>query len=231
MASPPDRRARRVLAATALGALLLVGTAACGSEGGSSEGAGTTTSAATGDFVDDVQGLQRDDPIEVGDVTLPEVAADGSTTPFSLQAEPGQLLFVAFGYTNCPDVCPTTLTDIRKAKDLLTPEESAKVDVAFGTVDPDRDTAEVMTAYLGSFVEGGHPLRTADPAELQAAEDALGITSSVETSADGTVEVAHSAKSFVVDDQGDVVVEWAFGSGPELMASDLRLLLAEQPST
>lgn len=228
MASRPEPTRRR-LAAAATALVLLVGLAACGSDGGS-DASGSTTEAASpdGDFRDEVQGLQRDDPMQVGDVVLPEVAADGTTTPFALKAEPGDLLFVAFGYTNCPDVCPTTLTDVRKAKALLTPEESERVGVAFGTVDPDRDTAEVMSAYLGSFVEGGHPLRTDDPAQLQTAEDALGITSTVQEDADGNVEVAHSAKSFVVDDQGDVVVEWAFGSGAEVMASDLRLLLAEQ---
>jgi protein SCO1/2 len=227
MASSPDhrrRRASRALGAIALALALTAGLMACGSDA-SSDGA-TTTAAADGDFRDEVQGLQRDEPIEVGDVELPEVAADGTTTPFALRAEPGQLLFAAFGYTNCPDVCPTTLTDIRKAKDLLEPDESDRVDVAFGTVDPGRDTAEVMAAYLGSFVEGGHPLRTEDPAELQAAEDALSITSTVQEDEDGTVEVAHSAKSFVIDEDGRVVVEWAFGTGAEAMASDLRLLLA-----
>ncbi|HRW39352.1 MAG: SCO family protein [Acidimicrobiales bacterium] len=225
MASPPDRprRAHRALALLVAGSIGLL--AACGSDAGSDAGGTTQAAAPTGDFRDEVQGLQRDDPIEVGDVVVPEVAADGSTTPFALKAEPGDLLFVAFGYTNCPDVCPTTLTDIRKAKALLDADESARVAVAFGTVDPERDTADVMSAYLGSFVEGGHALRTEDPAELKAAEDALGITSQVVKDPDGTVEVAHSAKSFVIDDQGRVVDEWAFGSGPELMASDLRLLL------
>ena len=224
MASRPDRPLR--FAAALLGALaLVVALAGCGSDQGSDAGSAPSGDATKGDFRDEVQGLQRDDPIEVGDVVLPEVAPDGSTTPFALKAEPGKLLFVAFGYTNCPDVCPTTLTDIRKAKALLTPAESKRVQVAFGTVDPTRDTAEVMTQYLGSFVEGGHPLRTDDPAELKAAEDALSITSTVEEQPDGTVEVAHSAKSFVIDEQGRVVVEWAFGSGAEVMASDLRLLL------
>jgi protein SCO1/2 len=231
MASRPDPRPQRARGGLLglLGAVALVaGLAGCGSSGGS-DGAGASTtaaSAATGDFRDQIQGLQRDDPLEVGDVALPEVQADGTTTPFHLQAEPGHLLFVAFGYTNCPDVCPTTLTDIRTAERLLTDAEAAKVDVAFGTVDPERDTAEVMHDYLGSFVEGGHPLRTDDPAQLQAAQDALAITSKVVKGADGSVEVAHSAKSFVIDSKGRVVDEWAFGSGAPLMASDLRLLLA-----
>ena len=229
MASRPDprpRRATRTAVATIALVVALAALAGCGSSSGS-DGATTTTVAgvAKGDFRPQVQGLQRDHPLQVGDVVMPEAKADGSTAPFPLKAEPGHLLFVAFGYTNCPDVCPTTLTDIRNAKRLLTPSESAKVEVAFGTVDPERDTAKVMRDYLGSFVEGGHPLRTDDPAQLKAAQDALQITSKVVKAKDGSVEVSHSAKSFVIDPEGRVVDEWAFGSGAPLMASDLRLLL------
>jgi protein SCO1/2 len=193
---------------------------ACGSDGGGD--AASPAKATT------IEGLQRDRPLEVGEVALPQVAEDGTTTSFPLQAEPGGLLFTAFGYTNCPDVCPTTLSDIRKALALLDDEEAERVQVAFATVDPARDTPEVMNAYLGSFVTDGHPLRTDDPEELAAAEEALGISSQVVEQPDGRIEVAHTARSFVIDDAGRVVVEWSFGTSAEVMASDLHLLLGEQ---
>jgi protein SCO1/2 len=215
---------RTALAAAVAGALLL---AACGSDGSDASSTAEPDRAEIAERTE-IEGLQRDDPLEVGDVTLPEVVADDATEPFALRAEPGGLLFAAFGYTNCPDVCPTTLSDIRKALALMDPADAERVDVAFATVDPARDTPDVMAAYLGSFVEDGHPLRTDDPAALQAAEDALGITSQVVENDEGRIEVAHTARSFVIDEDGRVVVEWAFGTGADVMASDLRLLLAER---
>lgn len=208
-------RDRIVAVAVALG--LLVALAGCGSDA-------TTASTSDATTEPSIEGLVRDEPLQVGEATLPEVAPDGSEAPFAFRAPDGGLLFVAFGYTYCPDVCPTTLSDLRKALAQLEPADAARVSAAFATVDPDRDTAEVLTGYLSSFVEDGHALRTDDPAALEAAEDAFGVTSSV-VERDGQVEVAHTGRSFIVDDQGDVVVEWAFGTGPDAMANDLQLLL------
>lgn len=221
MTSPRDRRrAATVLIATVLVSGLAL--AGCGSGSDASE---TTTTKSR-----QIQGVVRDDPLAVGDLALPQVAADGTETPFAFRAADGKLLFVAFGYTNCPDVCPTTLYDIKKARKQLG-ADADRVQVAFATVDPDRDTADVMTQYLGSFATDGHPLRTEDLDQLHAAQDGFGVTSSVVRNPDGSTDVSHSAKSFVVDDQGDVVVEWPFGTGADVMASDLELLLAQQGAT
>lgn len=224
MASMHDLRPRRrILAVIAVATIALstTGLAACGSSDGS-----TGSGSGSGDS-SELEGVVRKPPLEVGAVSMPEVAADGTETPFTFKAPKGGLLFTAFGYTNCPDVCPTTLSDIRKALADLG-DDADRVEVAFGTVDPERDTAEVMNAYLGSFVKDGHPLRTTDPAEKAAAEDAFEITSEVVKKPDGTVEVAHTARSFVIDDTGKVVVEWTFGTGSDVMASDLRKLLDQQ---
>lgn len=180
---------------------------------------------------DALEGLTRDQPLDLGDRALPQVHADGTTTPFTLHAPKGGLLFLAFGYTNCPDVCPTTLSDIRKALKKMGPEDAKRVEVAFATVDPERDTADVMSQYLGSFVDDGHPLRAEDPTELHAVQDVLGITSEVVKQPDGTVDVAHTARSFVIDDQGRVAVEWTFGTTYEAMASDLQILLNRDQTT
>ncbi|MFN8016828.1 MAG: SCO family protein [Acidimicrobiales bacterium] len=221
MASRPDRRAVAV-AATLVAALLaaVLGLASCGSGGssGSSASDGGTTKGTQ------IEGLTRADPLDVGSATLPEVRADGSSTPFTFRASPGKLLFVAFGYTNCPDVCPTTLYDVKKARKLLG-TDGKDVEVSFATVDPARDTPEKLTMYLHTFAKDGHALRPSTDAQLKAAEAPFNVTSTVQTNAKGEVEVAHTAKSFVVDDQGKVLVEWAFGTGPDAMANDLRILL------
>ncbi len=219
MAFPASRRGIAALAAVVA---LCVPLAACGSDAGSE---GTDTTAVP--MSNEIEGLVRDTPINVGELTLPQVDPEGAETPFAFKAEPGNLLFVAFGYTNCPDVCPTTLFDIKKAKGKLG-DDTDKVQVAFATIDPERDTAEVMNQYLGSFVTDGHPLRTMDMDALQTVQDGFGVSSSVVKQDDGSIEVAHSAKSFVVDDTGDIVVEWAFGTGADVMANDLRLLLEQQ---
>ena len=73
-----------------------------------------------------------------------------------------------FGYTNCPDVCPTTMADLGAALDRLDDEDAARVDVAMVTVDPERDTA-VLADYVQSFVADAHAMATDDPAALRAA--------------------------------------------------------------
>jgi len=218
---PARRHPRPRAAASAVAALFLAAfvLAACGSDAPTASG----DPGASGT----IEGIVRDEPLEVGDLTLPQVTADGAdTTPFIFRAPEGELLLAAFGYTNCPDVCPTTLYDIKKAKTTLG-DDGDQISVAFTTVDPERDTAEVVTQYLGSFVTDGHPLRTEDPAELDAVEQAFGITSEVRKNDDGSTDVAHTARSFVIDDQGDVVVEWSFGTDADVMANDLKLLLKQ----
>ena len=84
-------------------------------------------------------------------------------------------MLVYFGYTSCPDVCPTSLADLGAALDRLSPQERRRVQVGMVTVDPKRDTPKVLTTYLGHFFEGTttHAFRTTDPAELARAERVL----------------------------------------------------------
>src|SRR5690349_2788985 len=91
----------------------------------------------------------------VGTITLPEVHAEGADSPFRLVPAAGHVLVVYFGYTTCPDVCPTTLSDLHRA--LATMGDAAhRVDVAFVTVDRERDTPAQLAPYLAAFVAGGH---------------------------------------------------------------------------
>jgi len=170
-------------------------------------------------------GIVRDPAPVVGSIALPDLSVDG--TPFATKADAGEVLLVYFGYTSCPDVCPTTMADIRSALQELDGERAARVDLAMVTVDPDRDTGEILTAYVQTFVPGAHALRTDDPAELRAAADAYGASYEVDTNDEGFVEVAHSAFLYAVDSTGHIRLTWPFGTPREDITSDLEYLFDE----
>jgi protein SCO1/2 len=180
-------------------------TAACGSDGG-----------------DDLTGMVRDPLPDVSSVVLPDAATG---TQFTMSPVNADLLVVYFGYTSCPDVCPTTLADLRTAVRGLG-DEADRIDVAMATVDPGRDDAARLTDYIQSFFPGGHGLRTDDPEELAEAADAFGVSYDVFENADGEVEVEHSAFLYAVDGDGLIRVQWAFGTSADDLESDLALLLA-----
>lgn len=163
----------------------------------------------------------------VAAVSGTEALPDGSTKPFSFKAQAGEVLVVYFGYTQCPDLCPTTMTAVRAAKKKIGPELAARVDLAMVTVDGARDTGAILTKYLSSFAERNHAITPADEKELEALKSAFQVSSSVTTNAEGKVEVTHSGTAYVVGPTGDVLVEWPFGLQAEDMAHDLRLVLKE----
>lgn len=148
---------------------------------------------------------------------------------FTMKAEPGELLVVYFGYTNCPDLCPTTMADLRRAYSKLGADAS-RIDTAMVTVDSRRDTPEVLTDYLGSFLERYRALRIDDGVALRDAQIPFAASSSIRELRDGTYEVSHVATTYVVDANGTVVVEWPFGLGPKQIEEDLRTLLAATES-
>jgi len=173
-------------------------------------------------------GIVRDEPLRVGAVTVTDATDRGRYAEhdgdFAMIAPAGRLLVVYFGYTNCPDLCPTTLAYLRAATRELG-DDGALVDLAMVTVDPDRDTPDVLNGYLASFTDRFHALHPSSIDELEVAENAFLASSSISVGDDGNVEVGHSATAYVVDSRGDVVVEWPFGVDKDLMARDLRVLL------
>jgi len=168
----------------------------------------------------DLSGVVRDQPLDVSDVVLPH-ADSGEPTP--LRAEPGGLSLVFFGFLNCPDICPTTMADVGGALQDL--DGAERVQVRFVTVDPERDEPELIEDYLAFFFENADGLRTEDMDELRAAEEAFLASSRIVTTDDGAIDVEHTATVFVVDDRGQVVVEWAFGTSSDAMHHDLATLL------
>lgn len=191
-------------------ALLLV--AACG---GDDDDAGT------------LSGIVREPALQVAEVEV--TGADG--TPVAMRADDGELLVAYFGYTSCPDICPTTMSDISIALGDLPEGDADRVTVAFVTVDPERDTIEVLDGYLGHFFDaGGLALRPQYPGELADAAEAFGVQYEVAAHEPGdeAYDVAHTAVTYVIDDTGTVVVEWPFGFEPASMTDDFQTLLDQE---
>ncbi|HNJ96515.1 MAG TPA: SCO family protein [Ilumatobacteraceae bacterium] len=160
---------------------------------------------------------------DVSDQNLPD-AATGEERSFV--AKPDSMLLVYFGYTSCPDICPTTMSDLARAVDQLDPEVAARVEVAMVTIDPQRDTAEQLAQYVPSFHAGWFGLRTDDRTRLDAVVAAFGAAYEYgSTAADGSYEVAHSSFVYGIDQTGHVIVEWPSSMGAQKVAHDLTLLL------
>ena len=136
----------------------------------------------------------------------------------------GKVVVIFFGYTQCPDVCPTTLTEIAEARKLLG-ADGAKVQPVFITVDPERDTPELLKAYVGNFGPDVVAL-TGSPEQIAAvAKDFKVFFRRVEGKAPGSYFMEHSAASFVYDPQGRLRLYSRYGSGAQALADDIRLLL------
>jgi len=225
----PDRR--RVFhrsAAAVVGCALLIG---CGSGSdtssvASTEVAPTTDVASTTDPADRVlAGIVRDPAPVVDAATLPSLTNDGEDVVF--RAEPGGLKAVYFGYTNCPDVCPTTMSDWTVALRRLPEEVSSQVETVMVTVDPERDN-ELLTGYVQSFVPDAVAAGTLDPERLAAAAEPFGVVYDVTTTDAGEVEVVHSGFLYLVGDDGTLLVAWPFGTSSEEMAADVEQLFGAQ---
>lgn len=178
----------------------------------------TTTVALTDDFA----GYVRSPALDVSSVTLPTVGGE----PLNMVAKPDGLLFVFFGYTTCPDICPMTLSLIKVALAGQPKADQARVQVAMITIDPSRDTGELLAKYVTSYLPTGIAIRTEDPAELRAAADAFGADFRVRSNQKGQREVSHTDDLYVVDDTGTVILAWPFGTTAQQIEADLRRLLA-----
>lgn len=172
----------------------------------------------------ELAGYRRDPAPTVGDLSLPDLTADG--VEFPLRADDGHLLAIYFGYTNCPDFCPTTLSDVRLATRRMDPADAERVDLAMITVDPDRDIP-VLADYVTSFLDRAHALGTTDEARLAEVAAPFGAGYEISTDDDGEIEVAHTTSLYLVDDQGDLVLTWQFGVPIDDLAADLTQLLRE----
>ncbi len=217
-------RARRatLIAATALAVGAL---AACANDDGAAVSPATTT-VVTDDVGDrELAGIVREPAPVVDGTTVPSLTEPGTELEF--RADPGGFQAVYFGYTNCPDVCPTTMADWAVTLRRLPDDLAARVGTVMVTVDPDRDN-ELLPGYVESFVADAEAAGTTDADLLAAVAAPFGVSYDVTTGADGEVEVSHSGFLYLVDDQGRLVVTWPFGTSSTEMAADVEQLFTAQ---
>lgn len=137
----------------------------------------------------------------------------------------GKVVLMFFGYTQCPDVCPTTLTEMQQVMTLLGPQ-SDKVQVLFVTVDPERDTASILKQYVPAFDTRFLGLRPADEAALEkVTKDFKIYYKKVPGSSPGSYTMDHTAGSYAFDPEGRLRLYIKHAQGPETLAHDLKELL------
>jgi protein SCO1/2 len=138
----------------------------------------------------------------------------------------GKVVVVFFGFTQCPDVCPTTLAELAAAKRELG-ADGARVQGIFVTVDPERDTAEVLRAYVAAFDPGFVALRGSDEQTLATAKAFKVFYRKVEGKTPSAYTIDHTAGSYLFDTKGRVRLFTRHGTGQAALVSDLKRLLAE----
>lgn len=173
------------------------------------------------------------------DVTGVEYAKDFHLTdhtgkPRSMADFKGKVVSIFFGYTQCPDVCPTTMTEMHTVLQKLGPEDAAKVQVLFITVDPERDTQQLLAQYVPAFDPSFIGLR-GDPAQTaQTAKDYKVFYEKVPGKTPSTYSMNHTAGSYVYDPQGRLRLFVQHSATPsddpsvgiERQVHDIKMLLA-----
>ena len=136
----------------------------------------------------------------------------------------GKAVLVFFGFTQCPDVCPTTLTDLVKTKALLG-SMGSKFQVVFITLDPERDTPQILSMYLSSFDSSFVALRGDEEQTAAVAKEFKVFYTKVPGRTQGSYSVDHSAGMYLFDPQGRLRVFERHGTAPDVLAADLKQLI------
>ena len=146
----------------------------------------------------------------------------------SLRDFKGKVVVLFFGYTQCPDVCPTSMTELVEVKRLLG-ADADKLQGVFVTVDPARDTAELLKAYIANFDPTFVAFIPTTEQLAVVAKDYKIYYKRVEGKTPTSYTVDHSAGSYVYDTQGNLRLYSRYGVGPQVMAQDIQTLLKTTP--
>lgn len=167
------------------------------------------------------------------DLTGADYAKDFALTdydnkPRTLKDFQGKVVVMFFGYTQCPDVCPTSMTELVAVKKMLG-ADGDKLQVLFVTVDPERDKPEMLKPYMANFDPSFLALYPETPEKLAAvAKDYKVYYKKVEGKTPTSYTMDHSAGSYIYDTQGRLRLYARYGSGAGALASDIKLLLQQK---
>ena len=138
----------------------------------------------------------------------------------------GKVTVVFFGFAQCPDVCPTTLLELSEVRKALGPD-GARVQGVFITIDPERDTPEVLKAYVANFGTDFVALRGNAEQTKAAAKRFKVFYAKVPGKTGGSYTMDHTAGSYVFDSRGKVRLFTRYGTGAQALKHDLQLLLGQ----
>ena len=153
-----------------------------------------------------------------------ELTRDNGSS-FRLSGLRGNVVLLFFGYTSCPDVCPTTLSELRKVNEELG-SAASQVKVVYVTVDPERDTPETIQKYVSIFNPSFIGL-SGSVEELQLVWNEYGVYREIDqvtASASGYL-ITHSSRVYVIDQNGNLRLSYSFGTLVEDILHDLKILL------
>ena len=150
---------------------------------------------------------------------------DASGKPRTLADFKGKVTVVFFGYTQCPDVCPTTMADLAQVKKSLG-ADGDKLQGLFVTLDPERDTPEILKSYMASFDPSFVALRGTLEQTKAAAQEFKVFFAKVPGKVEGSYTLDHTAGAFVLDGNGNARLFERYGGGAEALTADVKALIA-----
>lgn len=149
------------------------------------------------------------------------VYSNGETV--DIAALRGEVVFVYFGYTHCPDVCPLTLATVDRALDDLG-DDASRVETLMVTVDPERDTRELLGDYVANFNDEFRGVWGPEP-DVRAVATQYGVSYQYEDAEDGGYLVTHTASLLTIDPDGALRIVYPFGVTADELTADLEALL------
>lgn len=150
---------------------------------------------------------------------------DHEGNPRQLSDFAGKVLVVFFGFTFCPDVCPSTLTQMKAVREALSPEDKENMQVVFITVDPERDTPEVLSNYVPAFDPSFVGLRGSGDEIKSTASEFKVFFAKVPGRTEGSYTMDHTAASYVFDKKGQVRLMVRHSAMTDAIVSDIKQLL------
>jgi len=162
-----------------------------------------------------------DPPRQLEDFTIESTSGD-----FSLSDSAGDWIMLYFGYRSCPDFCPMTFVDLRSVYlDLGEPADDMKI--VFVTVDPERDSLDVLGGYVTNFHEDFIGIRPSNDEEMEFLRDQFGFVAIRQQMGDNPNNylIDHTASVFLINPDGELYAQYLFGTDPRDMTTDMRVLL------